>query len=66
MYLRVQKEILELTQGRSEGRLKITLAPGVGDFVRERQDRLEKIIRRSVEVDIDRTLAWEDYRIVLE
>ncbi|MBK8127259.1 MAG: ribonuclease E/G [Elusimicrobia bacterium] len=42
MYLRVQKEIHELTQGRTEGRLKVTLAPGVGDFVRERQDRLEK------------------------
>jgi ribonuclease G len=66
MYLRVQKEIHELTQGRPDGRLKLTLAPGVGDFVRERQDRLEKIIRRKVEVDIDRTLAWEDYRIVLE
>ncbi len=62
----MQKEIHELTQGRPEGRLKVTLAPGVGDFVRERQDRLEKIIHRKVEVDIDRTLAWEDYRIVLE
>ena len=66
MYLKIQKEILELTQGRSDGHLKITLAPGVGDFVRERLERLEKIIHRSAEIAIDPTLSWEDYRIVID
>lgn len=66
LYLKAQKEIMELTQGRPEGRLKLTLPPEVGEFVRERKDRLEKNIRRTVEIDIDPTLAWEDYRIVID
>jgi ribonuclease G len=66
MYLKLQKEILEITQGRSEGRLQVTLPPGVGDFVRERQDRLEKILKRSLTLTIDPTLPWEDYRIVID
>lgn len=66
MYLKIQKEILELTQGRPEGRLKVTLTPPVGEFMRERQERLEKIIHRSVEIDVDPTLPWEDYRIVID
>jgi ribonuclease G len=66
MYLKIQKEILEITQGRTEGRLKVTLPPGVGDFVQERQDRLEKIIKRPLTITIDPTLPWEDYRIVID
>ncbi|MBI4397356.1 MAG: Rne/Rng family ribonuclease, partial [Elusimicrobia bacterium] len=62
IYLKIQKEILELTQGRSDGHLKLTLPTVVGDFVRERQERLEKIIRRPVKISTDQTLAWEDYR----
>ena len=57
---------MELTQGRSEGRLQVTLPPGVGDFVRERQERLEKIIKRPLTINIDPTLPWEDYRIVID
>ncbi|MBK6881235.1 MAG: ribonuclease E/G [Elusimicrobia bacterium] len=57
------KEIHELTQGRTEGRLEVTLAPRRQDFVRGQQDRLKKSSGR-VKSTIDRTLAWEDYRIV--
>ncbi len=63
LYLRLQKQIIDLTRGRADGRLQITLPPQVGDFVRERKDRLEKMIRRSVALRIDATLSWEDYRI---
>jgi ribonuclease G len=66
MYLRVQKEVLELTKGRSEGRLKVTIHPEVGQFLKEHQERLEKIIKRPVEVLTDATLMWEDYRIVID
>jgi ribonuclease G len=66
MYLKVQKEIHEMTQGRTDGRLQVTLAPGVGDFVRERQERLEKLIKRPLQIAIDPTLPWEDYRIVID
>ena len=58
MCLRVQ-EILELTQGRS--RAAQNHAGARGRLRASGWDRLEKIIRRSVEIDIDRTLAWEDY-----
>jgi len=66
MYLKIQKEILEMTQGRSDGRLQVTLAQGVGDFVRERQEGLEKLIKHSVTIHIDPALPWEDYRIVID
>ena len=66
MYLRIQKEILEITQGRPEGRLKVTVCPEVGQFLKDHQDRLEKIVKRPVEVLVDGTLPWEDYRILID
>jgi ribonuclease G len=66
IYLKIQKEILELTQGRGDGHLKIVVTPAVGDFIRERQERMEKIVRRSFEIQTDPTLSWEDYRIVID
>ena len=66
MYLRIQKEVLEITQGRSEGRLKVTVCPEVGQFLKDHQDRLEKIIKRPAEILIDGTLPWEDYRILID
>jgi tryptophanyl-tRNA synthetase len=66
MYLKIQKEILEMTQGRADGRLKITAFPEVGQFLKEHQERLEKIINRPVEILIDATLPWEDYRILID
>jgi ribonuclease G len=66
IYLKLQKEIGEMTQGRQDGTLRVSLPIVVGDFVRERKDRLEKIIGRPVMIDMDPTLAWEDYRILFE
>jgi ribonuclease G len=66
LYLKIQQEIVELTRGRAEGTLRLTLPAVVGDFVRDRQERLEQFIRRGVEIQIDPTLPWEDYRIVIE
>jgi ribonuclease G len=66
LYLKVQKEIMELTQGRPEGHLKLVLPSTVGEFLRERKDRLERFIRRPVQIEIDPTLAWEDYRIQID
>lgn len=66
MYLRVQKEIIEMTQGRAEGRLKVTVCPEVGTFLKDHRERLEKIVKRSVEVLTDIALPWEDYRILID
>jgi ribonuclease G len=66
IYLKIQKEIAELTQGRAEGHLKVVLPPQVGDFIRDRMDRLEKFVRRPVQIEIDPTMSWEDYRIQID
>ncbi|HOW28373.1 MAG TPA: Rne/Rng family ribonuclease [Elusimicrobiota bacterium] len=65
-YLKLEKEIKNMTQGRTDGRLRLLLPPAVADFVRQRQERLEKNLRRSIEIQSDPTLAWQDYRITLE
>ncbi|MCB4757596.1 MAG: Rne/Rng family ribonuclease [Elusimicrobia bacterium] len=66
LYLKIRKEILELTQGRPEGRLKIHLYSEIAAYFNENRERLEKQIRRSVEIIGDESLSWEQYRIVLE
>lgn len=66
LYLRLQKDILDLTRGRTEGKLKVILPPVVGDFIREQKARLEEYVRRPVDLELDGTLPWEDYRIVIE
>jgi ribonuclease G len=66
MYLRIQKEVLEMTQGRSEGRLKVTVCPEVGQFLKDHLERLEKIIKRPAEILTDIALPWEDYRILID
>jgi ribonuclease G len=66
LYLKIRKEIMELTQGRTDGRLKIQLQSPIADYFKENKERFEKQIGRSVEIIEDETLAWEDYRIMLE
>jgi ribonuclease G len=66
LYLKIRKEILELTQGRTDGKLKIQLQAPIAEYFRENRERFEKQIGRSVEIIEDETLAWEDYRITLE
>ncbi len=66
LFLKIRKEIIEMTQGRNEGRLKISLVPPVAAYFRENKDRFEKQVSRSVEILEDPTLAWEDYKIVIE
>ncbi len=66
LYLKIRKEILELTQGRTDGKLKIQLQSPIAAYFRENKERFEKQIGRAVEILEDETLAWEDYRIMLE
>ena len=66
MFLKIRKEIIELTKGRPEGRLKISLEAPVASYFKENKDRLEKQAGRSVEIVEDVALSWEDYRIVIE
>ncbi len=66
LFLKIRKEILEMTQGRPEGVLKIYLQSPVAGYFRENKERMEKQIGRTIEIFDDDTLAWEHYRIVLE
>lgn len=66
LYLKIRKEILELTQGRPDGVLKIHLSSVVAQYFRENKDRMEKQVRRSSEIIEDDTLPWESYKLVLE
>jgi Ribonuclease G/E len=66
LFLKIRKEILEMTQGRSDGNLKIYLQAPVAGYFRENKDRMEKQVGRSVEIIEDETLPWEHYKIILE
>ena len=66
MYLRIQKEVLDLTRGRPEGKLHVTTRPELAQFLRDHKDRMEKIISRPMEILIDATLPWEDYRVLID
>ena len=66
MFLKIRKEILEMTQGRPDGRLKIHLQAAIGQYFNENKERMEKQVGRSIEIIEDETLPWEHYRIVLE
>ncbi len=66
MFLKIRKEILEMTQGRSDGTLKIYLQATIAVYFRENKERMEKQVGRSIEIIDDETLPWEHYRIILE
>jgi ribonuclease G len=66
LFLKIRKEILDMTQGRPDGKLKISLQSQVGSYFKENKERLEKQVSRGVEIVEDDTLPWEDYKIVIE
>lgn len=66
LFLKIRKEIIDLTQGRPDGNLKIYLLGQVAQYMRENKERLEKQVGRSIEIFEDATLPWEHYRIILE
>lgn len=66
MYLRIRKEILDLTRGRTDGVLKIYLKGPIANYFRENKERLEKQIRREAQIIDDDTLPWEQYKVILE
>jgi ribonuclease G len=66
LFLKIRKEILEMTQGRPDGNLKIYLISPVAEYFKEQKERMEKQVGRGVEIVADDTLPWEHYRIILE
>ena len=64
--IRIQRELLEMTGGRPGGQVRILLHPGLAELFRQQQALLEKNVARSVKIQSDPQIRWEDYRIVLE
>jgi len=66
LFLKIQKEIIQLTKGRTNGQLKINLQSGLANYFKENKGRLQKRIRRSAEIVEDDILSWDQYRIIIE
>ena len=58
--------LLFAARAASELAKRLSLPPVVGEFVQERKERLERVVHRPVDIQIDPTLPWEDYRIVID
>lgn len=66
MRIKIQREIRNLTLGRPGGNMRIVLHPMLAETMRARQEQLERNVHRSIKIQADPQLTWEDYRIVLE
>ncbi len=66
LMIKIRKEVLGLTKGRSDGSMKIVLHPEAFPYFNERKANLEKLIHRTVEISSDKTLALVDYKIIVE
>ncbi|MBQ8032354.1 MAG: Rne/Rng family ribonuclease [Elusimicrobiaceae bacterium] len=66
MRIKIQREIYDLTSGRPGGSLRVVLHPVLAEAIRRRQEDIEENIHRSLKIQADPQLAWEDYKIVLE
>ena len=66
MRIQIQREIFDLTQGRPGGNLRLVVNPLLADYIKQRQSTIEQNIHRSIKIQSDPQIAWEDYKIVLE
>ncbi|MDX6768909.1 MAG: Rne/Rng family ribonuclease [Elusimicrobiota bacterium] len=64
--IKIQREIFEMTGGRPGGSIRVQLAPPVAEAFRHMLGVIERNVQRSVKVQSDPNLMWEDYKIVLE
>ncbi len=64
--IKIQREIFEMTGGRPGGSVRVLLHPDVAETFRSQHSIIEKNIHRSVKIQTDPQLMWEDYRIILE
>ncbi len=62
----IRKEVLKLTQGRPEGKLRIVLKTSVLPYFNERKESLKQAFKREFEIQGDPSLASDDYKIIVE
>ena len=66
MRIKIQREIYDLTAGRTGGNLRLVLHPALAEAIKNHQEDIEENIHRSIKIQADPQLVWEDYKIVLE
>ncbi len=66
LFIKIKKEILKLTNGRPQGKMRLVLHPDVAEYFKERKEDLIKTIRRDFEIQLDGTLRYDDYKIIIE
>lgn len=66
LFIKMRREILALTKGRSEGKLRLLLHPNVCEYFQQRKHRFEHAVKRQLEIQSDSSLKWEDYKLILE
>lgn len=66
MYIRLKREILNLTHGRPGDQIKLFLSPPVAQYFQERHQRLEHAVKHKMIITADPHLPWEEYRILIE
>lgn len=66
MRIRIQGEIADMTRGRPGGQVRVCIHPGLAEALKSRQAVIEKSVQRSVKLQGDPSVPWEDYRIILE
>ncbi|MDE2492241.1 MAG: Rne/Rng family ribonuclease [Elusimicrobia bacterium] len=64
--IKIQREIFEMTAGRPGGAIRVVLHPDVAEAFRGQHQTIEKNVHRSVKIQADPQLMWEDYKIILE
>lgn len=66
MRIKIQREIENLTHSRPGGSLRVVLHPTLAGSLKQKQSVIERSVHRSVKIQSDPQLTWEDYRIILE
>lgn len=64
--LKIQRDIQNLTAGRPGGNMRIVVHPMLGEILKEKQALIERNVHRSIKIQTDPQLVWEEYRIILE
>ncbi len=66
LFIRVKKEVRQMTYGRNEGKLSVVFHSSMLPYFQERKEELVHAFRRDFNLEADGTLRRDDYRIVLE
>lgn len=64
--IKIQRDIMNLTMGKTGGNMRIVVNPLVLDGLKDKLHLMEKSVNRNIKLVSDNQLVWEDYRIIIE